>query len=184
MIEFGGRKMETARDQVELLTADMNCFRLDKPVDFVFVQVGSLFVANDDDIKKHLCSVADALRPGGLYFLDGCITFGEELVAPEGVTWEMERDGIKVKTNVTWRPVNRAKQLFTEKITFDVTDHGKELHLEGSDIRRAIYPQEFLQLVGQHPSFEFVGWWHLWDLERPLDKVESPDWAIAVIRRL
>ena len=76
------------------------------------------------------------------------------------------------------------KPLFTEKISFDVTDNGKELHLEGSDIRRAIYPQEFLQLVNQHPSFEFVGWWHLWDLEQPLEKVKSPDRAIALIRHL
>lgn len=184
MIEFSRRKTETFRDRLELFCADMNCFNLDDPVEFVFVQVGSLFVANDVDIQTHFDSVANALRPGGLYFLDGCITFDEELAAPDGVTWELERDGIKVETNVTWSPVNRAMQLFTERISFDVADNGKELHLEGSDIRRAIYPQEFLQLVKQHPSFEFVGWWHLWDLKQPLNEVESPDRAIALIRRL
>ena len=184
MIEFSKRKTEAFRERLKLLLADMNSFNLDDQVEFVFIQVGSLFVANDVDIQTHFDSVARALRPGGLYFLDGCITFSEELLAPEGVTWELERDGIKVKTNVTWSPVNRAMQVFNECHTFDVVDNGKEYHIEGSEIRRAIYPQEFLQIVKQHPSFEFVGWWHLWDLNQPLDEVESPDRAIALIRRL
>ncbi len=184
MIEYSKRRAERFGSRLKLLNSDMNDFDLTDPVEFVFVQVGSLFVANDVDIQTHFDSVANALRPGGLYFLDGCITFGEELLSPEGVTWELERDGIRVKTNVTWSPENRAKQLFAERHSFDVIDNGRELHAEGCDIRRAIYPQEFLQIVNQHPSFEFVGWWHLWDLARPLDEVKSPDRAIALIRRL
>lgn len=184
MIEFSRRKMETFGDRLELVCADMNHFDLNDPVEFVFVQVGSLYVANEVDIQTHFDSVARALRPGGLYFLDGCITFDEALVASKGVTWELERNGIKVKTNVTWSPLNRARQLFTERHSFDVIDNGKEMHIEGSEIRRVIYPQEFLQIVKQHPSFEFVGWWHLWDLKQPLDDVASPDRAIALIRRL
>jgi len=175
---------KTHRDRLELLCADINCFDLDDPVEFVLIQVGSLFVANDVDIQTHFDSVASVLRPGGLYFLDGCITFGEELVIPEGVTWELERDGIKVRTNVTWSPVNRAMQLFNERHTLDVDDKGKKLHIEGTVIRRAVYPREFLQIVKHHPSFEFVGWWHLWDLKQPLEEVESPDRAIALIRRV
>jgi len=184
MIEFSRRKMETFRDRLELVCADMNRFVLGDPVEFVLIQVGSLFVANENDVESHFNSVAGALRPGGLYFLGGCITFGEELTAPGGVTWELERDSVKVKTNVTWSPVNRALQLFNGRHTFDVDDHGKKLHIEGTELRRAVYPQEFLQIVKHHPSFEFVGWWHLWDLEQPLEEVESPDRAIALIRRL
>lgn len=184
MIAFSKAKTESYKDRIELIQADMNRFELDNPVDFVFIQVGSLYVANDDDIQTHFNSVARALQPGGLYFLDGCITFDEELISPEGVTWELEQNGIKVKTNVSWSPVNRAKQLFSERHTFDVVDSGKKYNVESSEIRRAIYPQEFLHIVKQHPSFEFVGWWHLWDLKKPLDKVESPDRAIALIRRI
>ncbi len=184
MIEYSRIKTETFRDRLELFCADMNCFDLDDPVDFVFIQVGSLFVANDVDIQTHFDSVASALRPGGLYFLDGCITFGEELLDSEGVTWELERDDVRVKTNVTWKPINRAQQLFDERHTLEVDDHGKKLHIEGTELRRAIYPQEFRQIVKHHPAFEFVGWWHLWDLEQPLEDVESPDRAIALIRRI
>lgn len=184
MLEFSLDKTKSFSDQVKLIQANMNRFELDSQVEFVFVQLGSLFVTNVTDIQTHFDSVANALRPGGLYFLDGCITFDESLVTPEGVTWELERNGIKVKTNVTWTAVNRAKQLFNEHHTFDVDDNGKVLRVESTTPRRAIYPQEFLQLVKLHPAFEFVGWWHLWDLNRPLEEVNSPDRAIALIRRL
>lgn len=184
MLEFSRRKTQPIRDKVQLMRADMNRFELDEPVDFVFIQVGSLFVTDDESIRSHFDSVANALRPGGLYFLDGCITFSEDLAGPDGITWELERDGIKVRTNVSWTAVNRARQLFNEKHTFDVDDNGKTVHVESTTLRRAIYPQEFLRIVDRHPAFEFVGWWHLWDLERPLDNIESPDRAIALIRRV
>jgi SAM-dependent methyltransferase len=184
MIEFSRRKTETFRDRLELFCADMNCFDLDEPVDFVLVQVGSLFTANDLDIETHFDSVAKALKPGGLYFLDGCVTFGEELLEPGGVTWELERGGTKVTTNVFWETVSRAGQLFNERISFEVDDHGKKEHFEGVDLRRAIYPQEFLQIIKHHPAFEFVGWWHLWDLNQPLEDVPKPDRAIVLVRRI
>lgn len=184
MIDFVKGKADMLLDHMELIRANMNSFDLDHSVDFVFIQVGSLFVTNEEDIRTHFDSVARALSSGGLYFLDGCITFDEELLKPEGVTWELERDGIKVRTNVVWESLNRAKQLFTEIHRFDVDERGKVLKIEGRCVRRAIYPQEFLQLVKEHPSFEFVGWWHLWDLKQPLDAVASPDRAIALLRRL
>ena len=184
MIEFSRRKTEAYHEQVEIISANMNNFRLDEPVEFVFIQVGSLLVANNEDIANHFDSVAQALRPGGLYFLDGCITFDDKLADHEGVTWELKRDGIKVKTNVIWSPISRAKQLFSERHVFEVDDNGKRIHIEGAELKRAIYPQEFLQIVRLHPKFEFVGWWHLWNLEQPLEEVESPDRAIALIRRI
>jgi SAM-dependent methyltransferase len=167
-----------------LIKADMNSFELDHPVDFAFVLVGSLFATNTAQLRSHFERVANALRPGGLYFLDWCLTFESVLESDEGISWELERDGIRVKTTNRWQVVSRAEQLFDERIVFEVDDRGRKLRVEGSDLRRALYPQEFLLLLKEMGLFEFVGWWNLWDLGQPLDRVSKVDRPITVIRRV
>jgi SAM-dependent methyltransferase len=184
MLDYSRAKATRLGIDVELVSANMTAFELDRQVDFALVLVGSLFAGNTTELVSHFESVARALRTGGLYFLDWCITFEPFLETDEGISWDLERDGVTVRTTNTWSAVSRAEQLYQECIVFEVNDRSKSVRIEGSDVRRVLYPQEFLLLLKDMGLFEFVGWWNLWDIDQPLDRVVKVDRPIAVIRRL
>lgn len=183
MLEYSRKKARRIGAQVNLLQANMNDFSLDKRVDFVYVLLGSLSVKNTSELLAHFDSVAGALREGGLYLLDWCVQFDPPWATESGGTWEMERDGIKVKTTVSWRLISRTDQTFEETISQEVDDHGRRVDITGREIKRAIFPQEFLCIISAHPQFEFVGWWNNWNLSQPLEHADKIDRPIALVRR-
>jgi hypothetical protein len=79
--------------------------------------------------------------------------------------------------------INTVEQTFEETIRIDVDDQGTCRTLADTLIRKATYPQEFLQFIAHRPDFEFVGWWNTWDLDRPLNGEEPPSRPIIVLRR-
>ncbi len=184
MLEYSRQKLACAGMKANLFRANMVDYEYDTKVDFVFIMLGSLFATSTADLNSHFNSVAKVLNKGGLYLLDWCIQFEPPWETKGGSSWDMERDGIKVKTTVTWKPINLARQTFEETIRFDVDDHGKKLTLTGKDIHRAIYPQEFKCFINCHKNFEFVGWWNNWNLEHPLDFAEKIDRPIILIRKI
>ncbi len=183
MIHHVLKKASDLRIKVTVMKEDMRTFSLETPVDFVFVMLGSLYVKTTQDIMDHFHSVARALRPGGLYFLDWCINFqwGEPL---KGDTWTVEKDGVNLTVKyVEEKILDRAAQIHENKLTADITDP-EVLHLEDIEINRTIFPQEFLLLVERSGEFEFIGWWNNWNLEEPVEKAVRIERPITVIRRL
>jgi len=183
MLEYSRNKLERSNLQASLFRANMVEFEYDAKVDFVFIMLGSLFATGTADLNSHFESVANVLNKGGLYLLDWCIQFEQPWETNAGSSWEMERDGVKVKTTVTWKPISLARQTFEETIVLDIDDHGKKISITGKDIHRAIYPQEFKCYINNHNRFEFVGWWNNWNLDKPLDFAEKIDRPIIVIRK-
>jgi SAM-dependent methyltransferase len=184
MLAYSRKKIEPGDDRIRLINADMIDFTLDSEFDFAFIMLGSLAAESTEDLVKHFKAVASVLKPGGLYFLDWCIQYELSWRIDEGVSWEQEQDGIKVRTTYKWKPVSLARQIFKEVSTYEVDDHGKQIRFDEEFIRRAVYPQEFLRFIEYHKHFEFVGWWNLWDLDQPLDEAEKVDRPIALIRRV
>jgi len=184
MLEYSGEKARRVGAQVNLVRADMLDFSLETKVDFVYILLGSLCARNASDLVSHFDSVARVLNKGGLYLLDWCVQYETPFEAEGGDSWEMERDDIRVKTTVSWKALSRVKQTFEETISFDVDDNGKKLSFVDTDIKRAIYPQEFLLFISGHKHFEFVGWWNNWDLGQPLEQAKKIDRPIALIRRV
>lgn len=172
--------------KVRLIRADMLDFSLERKVDFAFVLLGSLYATNSRELTSHFDSVARALRRGGLYFLDWYVEFEPLSEKNRDDTWVLERDGIRIKTNVSYEPLSLVEQTFEETITLEVDDHGRRLAVAEKSFRRAIYPQEFLRMLEARKDFEFVGWWNDWNLAYPLEawpascKISRP---ITLIRR-
>ncbi len=184
MIKFSSEKASRINAKVNLIHGDMLDFSLEGKVDFVYILLGSLCAKNTSELITHFDSVARALKKGGLYLLDWCIQYDSPWQIEGGSSWAMEQEGIKVKTTVSWNAINKAEQTFEEKIIFEVDDHGEKLNISGRDIKRAIYPQEFLCFISNHKHFEFVGWWNNWNLQESLEQVEKIDRPIALIRRI
>lgn len=184
MLEYSRDKTLRIGAEANLIHADMNDFSLDTMVDFVYVLLGSLSVKSTSELMSHFNSVARVLKNGGLYLLDWCVKFDPPWVAESGGTWEVEREGIDVKTMVSWKLINRVEQTFEEIITQEVSDHGKKLNLIDQVIKKAIFPQEFLCFISNSEHFEFVGWWNNWDLSQPLEQEDKIDRPIALVRRI
>ncbi len=184
MLEYSRKKALRMDVQVNLICGDMIDFSLDRKVDFVYVLLGSLCAKSASELITHFDSVAQVLNKGGLYLLDWCVQYETPFEAEGGDSWEMERNGIKVKTTVSWKAINRVEQTFEETIILDVNDHGEKRSIVGKEVKKAIYPQEFLCLVSVFKHFEFVGWWNNWDLQQPLEQANKIDRPIALIRRI
>ena len=70
------------------------------------------------------------------------------------------RDGIKVKTTISWKALKRVEQTFEETIILNVDDQVEKNDIVGKEIKKAIYPQELLSLLSPFKKFEFVSWWN------------------------
>lgn len=184
MLKYSRKKASRIGAEVKLIQADMLDFSLDRKVDFVYVLLGSLCAKSAPELLTHFDSVARVLRKGGLYLLDWCIEFDPPRLGEPGDAWEIEREGIRVKTTVSWKALSRVEQTFEETIVLEVDHHGEKLNISGTDIKRAIYPQEFLFFISSHKHFEFVGWWNNWKLQEPLEQAEKIARPIALVRRV
>lgn len=182
MLEFAQSKAEANQIEAQFYLANFIDFRLEAPVDFIYIMLGSLYVNNTDELISHFANVHRALKPGGLYFLDWCIDFSPLDNSQD--SWVMRRDGITVTTRYTTRLKNAAEQLYEENILFTIKDHGRHKKLLHTGIRRAIFPQEFMLAATRLNDFEFIGWWNDWNWNRPLgegwDEIIRP---ITILRR-
>jgi SAM-dependent methyltransferase len=174
MLEYLSKKAEEEGLKIETVQTDMCNFRLEKKVDFASIMMGSLVVESNERFLSHLDSVASSLRKGGLYLIQNvCVNWASSL----SQSWDIERDGIKVKTVYSMRWKDMLNQIFAEQILLEVNDHGKELKLESSENLKFIFPQEFKALVELNGRFEFLGWWEgnesTWYLDKPLEKAKS-----------
>ena len=184
MLEYSRQKALKIGAEVTLFQEEMRDFSLERMVDFVYILLGSLSLKNTADLITHFNSIARVLKKGGLYLLDWCVQFEPQQQAEEGDSWEMELDGIQVKTEFSRKAINRVEQTFEETITLEVDDHGKKLNLIEKGLKRAIYPQEFLCFISSLKGFEFVGWWNNWDLSQPLEKADKISRPIVLVRRI
>jgi SAM-dependent methyltransferase len=184
MLDYSRGKPWRIGAKIKLIHADMNDFSLESKFDFVFVLLGSLSVKSTAELPRHFDCVAKVLKRGGLYLLDWCVQFDPPWASEGGGTWEMEREGIKVKSTVSWKLLDRVEQTFEEIIAQEVDGHGNRFSIVGKEVKRAIFPQEFLCFTQSLKHFEFVGWWNNWNLNQPLEQAEKVDRPIVLIRRI
>ncbi len=185
MLAHARAKAEAAGASAQFVQAAMADFELPAPVDFAFTALGSLYVASTAQLRSHFAAVARALAPGGLYLLDWCVQFEpQQLFKPDGERWQMQEGGITVDAQVEMVPTQPAEQLFEERLTLQVSDGAARHTLHSRATKRALYPQEFLQLLASQGVFDFAGWWNAWDLEQPIAAAAQPLFRpIALLRR-
>ena len=183
MLDYAAYKWRHLIPPPTFVEANMVNFELPEPVDFAYVMLGSLYLSGHADLTHHFDGMAGALRPGGLYFLDWCVQFNDPLIPQVASDMTQERDGIKVDSRFKIRLVDSANQMYEEIWTVDVNDHGRQKSFEMVERNRAIFPQEFLLFLENRRDFEFVGWWHEWDLSKPVGGQAFATRPVVIIRR-
>lgn len=180
MVNYSQRKV-TDPHKATIVKGDMCRFALTGSAEFAFVALGSLYAQGTDDLLSHFQSVARVLPSGTLYLLDWCVYFSSMQGMEE--SWEIEQQGIKVKTMVQGRIVEPVEQRYEESITLEVTDNGRINKYSGTDSKRLIYPQEFLLFIRHCTDFEFMGWWNNWNLNDPLPSPKPIQRPIVLLRK-
>ncbi len=184
MLDYATRQWRGLEPSPFFMRADMKAFHTPAPVDFVYVMLGSLYLEDTDELSRHLDAVASALRPGGLYFLDSCIQFGDPLEHSSDNAYEIQRDGITIRSTFDIILLDERERLYEEIWNVTVDDHGFERQFRMVEHNRAILPEEFLRFIAEREDFEFVGWWDNWDLERPIAAESKATRPLALVRRL
>jgi SAM-dependent methyltransferase len=183
MLDYAAYKWRSLGPPPEFVEGDMIDFRYDKKVDFAFVMLGSLYLNSIEDMTRHFNAIARILNHGGLYFLDWCVQFTDPMVPRARNNVSMERDGISVESKFNTRLVDSARQMYEEVWTVNIDDHGRHKRFEMIERNRAIFPQEFLLFLESRTDFDFVGWWHDWDLEQPIEGHTDVKRPLVLIRR-
>ncbi len=182
MLEYCQKKASSINADVHFIHGEMVDFNLEEHVDFIFITLGSLYIKDENELMRHFNSVSKALNKGGLYLLDWCVHFESPVGKEE--TWEMESDEVHVKTRVFWNEIDSVKGTMEETIIVEVKDRGKQRSLTAKEVKKMLYPQEFLNFVEDRKDFEFVGWWNNWDLNQPLDGAKRIVRPITLLRKL
>jgi len=183
MLDYAVHKWRDLSPRPEFLDGDMVSFETPRPVDFAFVMLGSLYLNSLTEMNSHFDSLARALKPGGLYFLDWCVQFDDPMKYAEDNTVTYERDGITVVSKFNIRLLDPGEQMYEEIWTLDVDDRGQRRKLQMIERNRAIFPGEFLTFVRSRTDFEFVGWWKDWDLAQPIADGAETARPVALLRR-
>lgn len=168
MLEFAKQKAEDNNYSAQFYQANLIDFQLEDPADFLYIMLGSLYVGNTDELLNHFKAAYDALKPGGIYFLDWCVDFSPLDNTVD--SWVTRKGRVSVTTQYSTRLRHAGEQLYDENLVFTIKDQGEHHKLYHRGIRRAIHPQEFLLAATKFNDFEFIGWWNDWDWNQPIGK--------------
>lgn len=184
MLEYLRKKAREERLKIKTIQADMYRFRLKKKVDFAFIMMGSLDAESNEKFLSHLDSVAASLNEGGLYFIQNLTLDWRHTTR---LRWTMKRNGVSVKTSFETHFKDILNQIYTEKMTFEVNDHGQMKQFVQEEDLKFIFPQEFKLLLKLNGKFEFLGWWkgncNTWHLDQHLEKTDNLGDNMVLLRR-
>jgi len=168
---------------IETYRCDMHNFKIGAKVDFAFIMMGSLFVKSEQDLRRHLDSVASALKKGGLYFIQN-----QPYEYPEQTEkWKNESRGLKADVEFSRTPLDNARCMYAETVRIRINDKGKQITLENEEQRLYISPSELKEFIREKGSFEFLGWYpggiNEWFIDRSIEDSPNKDMNMLLIRR-
>jgi SAM-dependent methyltransferase len=157
VLQYAREHAVAAGADIEFVQADMTDFTLAEPVDFAFILMGSTaYLGSNEGLLAHLSCMARAVAPGGLYLLENVAD--EWAPAWEPQVWEMERDGVLVRSTYQIEPADALRQTVIQTVSLQVNDRGRTQTFTDRDEQKLFFPQEFAALVGRHGAFEFLGY--------------------------
>lgn len=181
MLEYLKEIVSMEGISIKTIKADMVNFKLEQPVDFSYIMMGSIiYLKSNEDFLRHLYSVAQSLKSGGLYLIENLAInwTSPEFWVPQ--VWSMEDDGIKIETTYKIEPKDPVEQTVHQTIDLKVVDHGKKMHFTDRDDLKLIFPQEFKTIVELQGQFEFLGFFERESINKL--KQASPD-NIVLLRK-
>jgi SAM-dependent methyltransferase len=168
------------------IEGDMRHFQLDTPVDVALCVLGGFgSLLSDDDVIRHLRSVAGNLSPLGLYIIDLSHPRDCSSQNYSNHRYAGQRDDIAVE--IIWPASDTEFDLIDGvahvEVEMRVNDHGQELIISNTMDERMLIPQDIHLLANLSGALQVMGWYGDFDLSQPLDDSPASRRMIAVLRK-
>lgn len=171
MIRFARDRANEDGVDVEWLAADMREFRLREPVDVAVSMFDGIdALTTNDDLIRHLRSVADNLTDGGLYIVDvthpqrcGFQNYGQ-------YRYSGARNGVRVELRWPAEPpeLDLVEGVAEVRVEMRIEENGDGRVVQDSARERFLTPQEIRLLARCSGALEPIGWYGDFELDRPL----------------
>ncbi|MBI5867432.1 MAG: class I SAM-dependent methyltransferase [candidate division Zixibacteria bacterium] len=187
-LEYARRKAANAGAPVTFLLEDMHDYKLPEPVDLAFCAMSSFhYLLTNDDIIRHLRSVAANLTPGGLYIIEAnhprdVFRVGKSLFTE----WEARRGDIVVFSHWGYEddPYDPIAQITRCRVHIEVRENGHSTKMDFIDLDRSLTHQEFILLIEKSGVFETLDWLGKLDLDQPFDNSKQSVRMIPILKKL
>jgi len=168
-LDFLRKRLKRRKLQPEVLHADMTDFTLPQPADAAFCLLNSFrHLLTEADAKRHLETVAQNLRLGGIYIL------GLHLVPPDAdensiERWRTSQGKTHVSTDLRVTATDRRRRIESLQVSLLVRSGKKLWRLRGKfDLRLYTAPQ-IRKLLASVPAFQLCDVYDFWyDIDEPL----------------
>lgn len=127
MLDYARGRIESVGDPgaVALVKAEMQSARFPREFDAALNSINSLgYLLEDGDIVSHFRLTGEALKPGGVYIVH-ISTAWDDLGNAVGESWEIERDGVRVKTRWEVEREDYEARRSHQRCTMEIDDHGE-----------------------------------------------------------
>jgi hypothetical protein len=178
MIDYSRETIHREKLEAQILKGDMIDFSLSDAVDCVAVFLGSFYIRSDADLSKHLESVANAIRIGGLYVLDAAVSYFPE--DTRSYAWHESKAGIVIDATYEARWKDRGKRLMEATITLDVNDKGSTCRLRHTETRKMYSLHEFTARLQDSQQWQYIGGYSDFDIR---SKPRSGRRNLTILRR-
>lgn len=186
MITFAQEQAGGSVPNLCWLVDDMRNFQVAQPVDMAICMFDGIDpLLTNDDVINHFCSVADNLKPNGLYLIQYTHPRYCSLQDYGSFCYKGERDNIKVVINwATNEPVFDLITATTEvEIEMHVDDNGKKLIIPDKATERLITPQEIQLLAQLSNKLQVIGWHGDFNLNQPFDNSPAAQYMICILQK-
>ena len=158
MLDYARQRVEEAgtSGDVTLVRAAMETAVFPREFDAALNSINSLgYLLDDDSIVSHFRLTGEALRPEGIYIVHiSCAWDGRPDM--DDNTWEMEKDGVRVKTTWTIESETLETGRSHHLCTMEIDDRGeKRVLVDRHTLRLWVY-EEFRELVERSGSLELA----------------------------
>ncbi len=158
VVEYARRRIEEYGDptMARANIGDMVSARFDREFDAALNSINSLgYLRADEEIVRHFANTGESLRKGGVYIVHVSCTWDGEPDLDHN-SWEMERDGVRVKTTWTIEREDRQAKLSHQLCTMEVDDHGRKLVLVDRHVLRLWFYDDLRDLVERSGSLRLI----------------------------
>lgn len=183
-IAWTQRQLKRRRLTADVFCGDMTSFRLSRSVDLVHCLVNTFrHLLTEEAARNHLESVAQSLRPGGIYLL------GFHLLPPDTAEedcerWTVNHRSTRVTTTIRVLNFSRRKRIETVRFSLKVTTPKKIIRLSTDHQLRIYRADQFRTLLRSVPSLRLLDVFDFcYDLSEPLKLNDDLGDAVFVLQK-
>ena len=183
-VEFLRKRTRAAGFDTDLVVGDMTNFHLQARVDAaICMQDSQGHLLTNEQLLDHLRSVAQALRPGGVYVFDRYLASSWTNPARRW-SWSRRRGRLIVRATFSaLNDVDPVAQVFRERMKLEAIENGTRRVYRQTHLSRMVFPQELKSLVALAGGFEFVQWFFGFKPRQVLERSRHPLLMVVVLRK-